>query len=284
MRRKVHPILPPKPSRVTVTVTQEEGEAISAHLQALAVVWDKIRTEHGLPAEDANGPGPCAHVKAALRLFLFGHVGGFMECDRILFAKAGIPVPDLTKELGPLAGDFDPCALVAHAVTGCRSTGTLPAIRVQYPTTSKQDGPPEHAVAAPGYVWEDAVLRGYTANLVEGLVRTVHSVGAEKCCVHVASAVRRACAAAHPKTAALEAEVLARVGLTLPEYRDEAVDRWMSIPGDDGTLKAHLDACPIANGPEHWPAVVVGPDGATRPVRVPAAKGSELKWPTPVWS
>jgi hypothetical protein len=217
-------------------------------------------------------------------LFLFGHVDGFMECDRILFAKAGLPVPDLTAELGPLAGDFDPCALVAHAVTGCRSTGTLPAIRVQYPTASQPDGLPEHAVSAPGYAWEDHVLRGYTANLVEGLVRTVHSVGAEKCCVHVASAVRRACAAAHPKTAALEAEVLARVGLTLPEYRDEAVDRWMSIPGDDGTLKAHLDACPIANGPEHWPAVVVGPDGATRPVRVPAARGSELKWPTPVWS
>lgn len=283
----------PKRQIVEIEISHEEIHAINAHLSALSAVWDKIREMHHLP-DDLE---PCSHVKAAIRLFLFTAEGGITPTDRLLFERAGLPLPDLTIEAGTLAGCDDPCAMAAHAATGCTCAGGAPVIRVRAapePAPAAIQAPamvggavvvPDYVTStAPGYAWEANALISYVSHVGQSIDATVRSVGSTQCCVHLASAVRRACAQSAPKAAALEVEALARVGMTLPEYRDPAVERWMHIPGDDGTLKAHLDACPMANGPEHWPAVAVAADGASRPVRVAGAYGPELKWPTPVWS
>jgi hypothetical protein len=290
MRRRARLVPPHDPKRpvAEIEITDDEIHAVNAHLSALDAVWDQIRTMHHL-AEDVI---PCSHAKAAIRLYLFTEQGGIAPVDRLLFDRARLPLPDLMIEAGPLAGRDDPCAIAAHAATGCRHEGTTPVIRVRparpTPAAGMVGGAeqiPDYVTAtAPGYAWEANALIAYVTNIGQSIDATVKGVGASKCCVHLASAIRRACAQSAPKAAALEVVALARVGMTLPEYRDPAVERWMHIPGDDGTLKAHLDACPLANGPEHWPAVAVATDGASRPVRVPGAHGSELRWPEPVWS
>lgn len=265
---------------VNLTVTIDEGNAITAHLQALDAVWQEVCKLHHLP----DPTHPCSHSKAALRLILFPRDQGLTPIDRVLFARANLPLPDLTIEAGPLAGTDDVCALAVHAATGCRSVGEIPTLRVSYERPVVEEVPSFATATAPAYPHEAAVLAGYTKNLELGITATMNAVGSERACIHLASAIRRGCAATSPRAAALEVEVLVRAGASLPEYRDETVDRWMHSPSDDGSLKEHLDGCPLANEPEHWPAVVVSVDGAVCPVRVPAAAGFELKWPEARWS
>ena len=289
MPRKFHPVLrAPAHAPVTITLSEEEGDAVADHLAALALVWAEMRDRAGLPAFAQ----PCAHVKAAIRLMLWPAEGGMLDIDRRVFAAAGIAVPDMTAEAGPLAGCTDGAMLATHVKCGCAFNGSFPTIRVQYAKTGRkapEDGPdpivPDGAIPVPGYAHEAALFQAYREAISATVRDFCRMAKADKVCDHLICAVRRKAAHSHLAPGAkVEKTLLARAGTTVPDVSDPAVERWLNIPGDDGTLKAHLDSCPLGYDTARWPKIAFMPDGAVRPVRKPAAKGSVLVWPDPVWS
>jgi hypothetical protein len=268
-------------------LTAEEGDELHAHLEGLAAVWAPMAERADLPPDRA----PCAHAKAALRMFLFPEGNGYRPIDRTVFERAAIDPPNLTTEAGPLAGCVDLDMIAAHVACGCTYEGSDGTVQVLTPrpmgsAAKESEAHPVHpdALPVPGYPWEAQAFQFYREQ-ISGTVRDfVRGVGASGPCDHLICAVRRRAQIDIPTGAKLEAAILARCGAVLPNSTDPTVERWMEIPGDDGTLKAHLDSCTLGYDPARWPKLALMPDGATRPVRVPAAVGTILRWPEPVWS
>lgn len=277
-----------------VVLSEQEGELLRAHLAGVSAAWERIAETEGLPP----GAEPCAHAKSALRLFLFEREKGLTSIDRTLFERAGLPLPDLSVEAGPLAG-LGPSELAEHVRRGCRERGSIPTIRATYQTAKKpaepkadvqtESAPPfngREGVPVPGYAWEAEIFATHANAIAQAVRDTAEGakIDPAKMCDHAVCSIRRILLARNPHARAVEKALLARAGITPPDLTDPVVERWMEARTDDGSLKAHVESCPLRHVPANWPVIIVSADGGARPERVPVAHGTAFRWPDPLWS